>query len=80
MGHSRLMPNAGSCGEDFDWNISLRVGGSHDGVMVGFRPSGQDQFNQCGQTQAHPCQKQPGLMLQVLYSRSQGEAVCCLFL
>lgn len=41
--------------------------------MVDFRPSGQDQYHQCGQTQAHDNSNQPGIMLHVPHSWSQGE-------
>lgn len=36
--------------------------------VVDFCASGQDQYHQCGKTQAHHCQNQPGIMLHVPHS------------
>lgn len=55
--------------------VSMWSTGNHGGLMVDFCASGQDQFNQCRETQTHYCQNQPGLLLQILHSRAQGEVV-----
>lgn len=57
--------------KDFAWTSTCEaLGRRHGRLMVDFCPSGQDQYNQCRETQAHHCQNQPGLLLHVLHSRS----------
>lgn len=70
-----LVPKARSWGEHFWPKASMWNVASHDRLVVDFCPTGQEEFNQRRATQAHHCQNQPGLLLQVLHSRSQGEAV-----
>lgn len=46
---------------------------SHDRPVADLRAPGQDQYHQCGETQAHHRQNQPGLLLHVLHPGPQGE-------